>query len=367
MFPQRLLVLPTLAAVVACSAPPQATNIQPEGSPRVVVHQKRLELAAPERVIPAVQRQPGASVPGDAVATAPRPEQLALLWRLERGFGSVLKRGDVATRGAARKLPMSTSPGDFLLEKDVEPAALGEFGALRGRVFDLYGRGGIECSATVTSFRAVGGFTSWDEEESADSVWEQLPEHYLVAVLEPTDTTCKPLWARAHDLPKPSVLRARPLTAVETRQATRALATTAVARSLQTEYARHREDSREPYGPATWDALEPREWRALAFEHPQHATTYVTAELSAGEGCGDFGGYALGFFKTGSPTWLDVTGDGSPEFPDHPLFGLAPSAAVLLESGGPVYFIHPDALYANTGAGVVPLATIGRVGTTCGC
>ena len=62
-----------------------------------------------------------------------------------------------------------------------------------------------------------------------------------------------------------------------------------------------------------------------------------------------------------------MTGDGSPQFPDRPLFGVVPSAAVVLDPGGLTYFVHPDALYANAGAGVVPVATIGRIGTTCGC
>jgi hypothetical protein len=207
----------------------------------------------------------------------------------------------------------------------------------------------------------------WDDQEAADSVWQSLAEHFLVAVVEPSSTSCKPLWARAHDLPKPAVLRPRALTTDETRRAKRALAKTTVAQSLQGNYAKYREELREPHGPLTWDALEPREWRAVAFEHSEQATTYVSAELSAGEGCGDFGGYALGFFESGSGSWADVTGDGSPEFPDRPLFGLVPSAAVVLDPGGPVYFVHADALYANAGAGVAPLTTIGRVGTTCGC
>jgi hypothetical protein len=249
----------------------------------------------------------------------------------------------------------------------VAESALEGFDHLRARVFDLYGENGVDCTATVTGFRAVGGFTLWDEEESADSVWEALPERYLVAVVEPADPTCRPLWARAQDLPKPTVLKSRALTAVETRHATGALGKTAVARALQASYAEHRMEGREPHGPLTWDALEPREWGAVAFEHPETGVAYFSAELSAGEGCGDFGGYALGFFKSGSASLVDVTGDGSPELPDRPLFGLLPTAAVALDRGGPVFFVHPNALYANAGAGVVPVTTVGRTGTTCGC
>lgn len=364
--PIRLLLL-LVVACVACSEPPAAATVTPELIPPSVASAKYLAIVVPERSVPAAPPVPSASTPSGPTAAMPRPEELSLLWRLGRGFGAVLKRGEIATTGAARKVPMSKDPGDFLLEKDVPDSALGSFAGLRGRVLDLYGKKGVECSAKVTGFRAIGGYTMWDEQEAADSIWQSLGEQFLVAVVEPSNPSCKPLWARARDLPKPIVLAPRNLTAEETRRATRALAKTAVAQSLQGSYAKYREELREPYGPMTWDALEPREWRAVAFEHPERAATYVSAELSAGEGCGDFGGYALGFFESGSAGWTDATGDGSPEFPNRPLFGLVPSAAVILEPGGPVYFVHADALYANAGAGMAPLTTIGRIGTTCGC
>jgi hypothetical protein len=362
--PLRSVLTSLLLSAHACSTPPPSVAAEPKA---IATSEKRRDVVVQLAPLPVPRSKPRDSAPVEATSVNPRPEELALVWPLADRFGAVLSRGDIATRGAARKVPMSATVGDFLLEKDVAESALGSFEHLRGRLLDLYGKNGVECTARVTGFRAVGGFTLWDGEEAADSVWESLAERFLVAVVEPTDAKCRPLWARAQDLPKPTVLRSRELSAAETHRATRALGKTVVARALQASYAEHRTEGREPHGPPTWDALEPREWRAVAFEHPLEPVAYFSAELSAGEGCGDFGGYALGFFKTGASSFVDVTGDGSPELPDRPLFGLVPAAAVVLEPGGPVFFVHPNALYANAGAGVVPVMTIGRTGTTCGC
>jgi hypothetical protein len=362
--PLRLVLLSLLLSSLACSAPPPPVASEPKSND---TSRKRLEVVVQLESRIASRPEPRDSAPVGPTSVTPRPDELSLVWPLARGFGAVLARGDIVTRGSARKVPMSAVPGDFLLEKDVAESALGSFEHLRGRALDLYGKNGIECTATVTGFRVVGGFTSWDAEEAADSVWESLAERFLVAVVEPTDAKCRPLWARAGDLPKPTVLKPRELSVAETHRATRALGKTTVARALQASYREHRTEGREPHGPPTWDALEPREWRAVAFEHPVEPVAYFSAELSAGEGCGDFGGYALGFFKSGGSSLVDLTGDGSPELPERPLFGLVPAAAVVLEAGGPVFFVHPNALYANAGGGVVPVMSIGRTGTTCGC
>jgi hypothetical protein len=120
---------------------------------------------------------------------------------------------------------------------------------------------------------------------------------------------------------------------------------------------------------ATWQDLEPREWAARAFIHPETKVGYFAAELSTGEGCSEFGGYAFGFFKSASPDWLDLTGEGRPgdSMPLRPFLGLVPEVGVQLERGGPIYFVGHEVLFGDIGAGFAPLFAIGRVRTTCSC
>jgi hypothetical protein len=60
-----------------------------------------------------------------------------------------------------------------------------------------------------------------------------------------------------------------------------------------------------------------------------------TRRLSAGNACGEFSGYALGFFKVTPSGWLDLTGDGDPrlKLPERPYFRIAPHVAVVTEPG----------------------------------
>lgn len=317
------------------------------------------------------------------VGKAPPPGELALLWPLRRGFGAVLKHGPIETRGAARKVVMSKDPSDFLLEKEVTDAATKPFEGLRGRDLDLYDANGVACSANVASFRAIGGFMTWDEREAPDAVWDAMGEPYLVAVVEPEDPKCKPFFARLSHLPKPTVFRPRELTLAESELAALALRKTPTSVATQASYAEYRTanngllpdlgigpgPAKPAQAPAHWDALEPKDWGALAFSHPTMNTTYVVAERYSGTGCDAFGGYALGFFKMATPDWLDLTGNGNPmaSFPNRPLFGMKPLAAVALEPSGRLFMVGHDVLYADTGTGFAPFRTIGRMRTTCSC
>lgn len=362
------------------------TFVQDWSTPRFHdVGPKRLELVLHGDRLLITNEEMLESTPASVPAvSAPPPEELALLWPLGRGFGVVLRQGPVETRGPARKVMMSKSSSDFLLEKDVADVALRPFEAFRGRMLDLYGPKGVLCAASVTSFRAIGGFSSWDADEPAEDVWRALGDaQFLVAVVEPGDPACQPLWARASDLRKPTILEPRELTQAEAELAAEALRKTKTARDTQASYVLYRDEggqlpdlengaasggSRREV-PARWEDLEPKHWRALGFTHPESGASYFAAELAAGEGCGSFAGYALGFFKAGAPDWLDLTGNGSPglELPGRPLFGLTPLAAVALEPGGPIFLVGDNVLYANAGAGFAPVTALGRYRTTCSC
>ena len=98
---------------------------------------------------------------------------------------------------------------------------------------------------------------------------------------------------------------------------------------------------------------------------------WCRVELSAGEGCGDFTGYALGFFKVTPGAWIDVTGDGDPRssLPSRPWSGIAPHAAVATRPGKPPFLIGGggSVLYAQGPSGFVPVTTVGEIRTMCGC
>jgi len=348
-----------------------ATFVQDWSTPRFHdVGPKRLEFALFAGKLLITSEEMLESTAAAVGVKAPAPEELSLLWPLRRGFGAVLKHGPIETRGVARKVVMSKDPSDFLLEKEVTEAATKPFESLRGRALDLYDANGVACSTSVTAFRAIGGFTTWDEREAADAVWEAIGEPYLVAVVEPVDPQCKTaLWARASDLPKPTVLRPRELTPTESELARLALRKTTTSVATQASYAGYRTANNDAQAPPRWEALEPEEWGALAFVHPTTNQTYVAAELFAGPGCEAFTGYALGFFKVATPDWLDLTGNGNPMtlFPVRPLFGMRPVAAVALEPGGRLFMVGQDVIYTDSGAGFAPLLTIGRMRTTCSC
>jgi hypothetical protein len=121
--------------------------------------------------------------------------------------------------------------------------------------------------------------------------------------------------------------------------------------------------------PESWLAFEPSERFAITLIHPQSNAKYTVVERLVGFACEGYSGYALGVFKQAAPEWLDLTGSGAPYhyFPLRPLFGMAPEAAVTLSSGGPVYLINRQGIYADTGAGFVPVMTTGPIRTTCRC
>jgi hypothetical protein len=329
---------------------------------------KRIELALRGNELSIVSEEMLASVTGAVgKVKAPPPEELALLWKLPRGYGVVLKRGSIATQGKVSTL--STESASYLMAKDAAGAALGPVESFRARTLDLYGVGGFACSAKVSSFRVLGGFTSPIEELPEDN-WKALgDELYLVAVVEPDDSKCQPLWARAQDLPKPTVFRSQTLTGDELALAERQLAKTKTAREMQKDYQEYRQSAGGTQAPASWLDVEPTERLGISLSHPQTNAKYAVLERFVGAGCDGFRGYALGLFKQAAPEWIDLTGSGAPYhyFPLRPLFGMAPEAAVTLSSGGPVYLISGEGIYADTGAGFVPVMTIGPIRTTCSC
>jgi len=352
------------------------TFVQDWSSPRFRdVGMKRMELVLEKDGLHIINEEMLDSTSEKVTVKAPPPDTLALIWPLKGGFGAVLHHGEIETVGAVRKIQLSDSEYDVLYEKDVTEAATRPFAALRDRSLDLYSTTGVACSAKVKGFRAVGGFTAWDDTEPVEDTWKQI-DPYLVAVVEPAGCVGQPLWARASDLPKPTLLARRDLTSAETDLAEKALRKTPGARETTAQYATFLAEQPAPDGdagtpapPKNWEKLEPNSWSAAAFTHPASGVTYVAAERMAGEGCGTFGGYAFGVFKVGTPDWLDLTGDGNPglSIPERPFFGLVPEASVMLEPAGPIYFLVEGALLADTGSGFAPLVTIGRIRTTCGC
>jgi hypothetical protein len=308
-----------------------------------------------------------AAVPG---AKPPPPDELALLWPLRRGFGVVLRRGQVKTRGPARRVQLSKWEQDYYVEKDVAEAAAGPFVGQLKRKFDLYDGEGVACSATVSALRAVGGYTSWEVDGAADEVWNLMSEHFLIAELDDIKPGCKPLWARAADLPPPTLLRAEKLAGQNAKPALDALSRTSLALSHQKAYEAYLAEGGKPElgSPKTWEALAPTQIAATSFTDPTSKVTYAVAERSAGQGCGEFSAYALGFFKVAQPKWFDLTGNGDPtsELPERPFFGVSPSAAIRT-SDGRLLMIAPNVVYADAGAGFVPILTVGRQRSTCGC
>jgi hypothetical protein len=332
---------------------------------------KRLDFVETEGTLLISREEMLASKPAEIPgAKPPAPEELALLWPLRKGFGVVLRRGEVETRGTARRVPLSKEASDYYVEKDVAESVARSFAGLARREFALYDAHGLRCSAKASGLRAVGGYTWWESGVSADEVWKSLSDTYLVAVVEPADERCRPLWARAKDLQAPFVMTSSSLQGAEAEPALEALRRTAVAVRLQKSYLHYLAEGGKPEGgtPKTWEELAPSQFVAVAFDDHASAAKYAVVEREAGQGCVEFAGYALGFFKMAEPKWLDLTGNGDPssELPARPFFGMRPLTAVRLP-GGRLFMIGQDVVYADAGGGFVPIMAVGRQRTTCGC
>jgi hypothetical protein len=312
-------------------------------------------------------------------ARPPPPEELSLVVTLARGLGAVIRVGAVHGTGAVRRIH-SPSAFEHRVERDASPADIGQYRDLIGRPMDLYQGQAIACSGKVTSFVGVTGVLGSDDlkddtppERRAAVLWDWAESaQYLAAVIDPDRPDCKAEWARASDLPKPTVFETRDLSPDEAGSALSALRKTRTAESVQVEYERYKTDPAHAHATEHADAwwnIEPRESTTRAFVNPTTKATYAVMELSAGSGCGEFGGYALGFFKVTPSGWLDLTGDGDPRLkvPERPYFQMAPHVAVGSTPGRSPFFVGRNALYAQAPNGFVLVTGVGSIRTVCGC
>ncbi len=343
------------------------------------VGQKRLEFMLRDgKLFVSREEMLESKTTGPGPVEAPPAEELALLVRLPAGYGAVLRTGSVEGTGVVRRI---TSESELVhrVVKDASPADIQPFQHLAGRSMDLYDGSSVACSGRITSFVGVTGVLGSDELGSesspqgrADAIWEWADAaKYLAAVIEP-ERPCVAQWARASDLPKPTVFESRQLRPEESSKGLSALLETRAARDVQASYERFRSEiTGGANHPATWSDREPREFAATLFADAASQVTYAAVELSTGEGCGDFGGYALGFFKVTPGAWIDVTGDGDPRasLPHRPYFGVVPQTAVATRPGKPPFLIGSagSVLYAQVAAGFVPVRAIGEIRTICGC
>ncbi|MCA9682930.1 MAG: hypothetical protein KC457_12085, partial [Myxococcales bacterium] len=251
-------------------------------------------------------------------------------------------------RGALRELPGSED--DFIVSKPlVERAIPARHLDQRGRSFDLYGRDGKLCSATVGELQVIAQYTGptaddlfeygydygddddddddddvLEEEEPPEpskaqilpKVWETQP-HWLVADLVPNGDCDfdEVLWARDAQLPAPLLLTRSAQESIVTREYAKVFwASTALAENRDnylTAYA-SLDDEERTYTDDWKTMVKSFPLVLVSWLDPHGRPLFVEYQFGGGEVCSAFNAYMEGINQITQDGFVEVDSDLRP-------------------------------------------------------